>query len=74
MAVCSDFENAKDYYATARELASEAHGSEPQFTYKERINLEIYGERQNDGTQREQYLEMSRGETRAQDREVSHGR
>ena len=44
----SDFEKAKDYYATARDLASEAHGSEPQFTDKERINLEIYAERQND--------------------------
>ena len=49
----SDFEKAKDYYATARELASEAHGSEPQFTDKERINLEIYAERQNDAALRE---------------------
>lgn len=43
----SDFEKAKDYYATARELASEAHGTEPQFTDKERINLEIYAEGQD---------------------------
>lgn len=57
----SDFEKAKDYYATARELASEAHGSEPQFTDKERINLEIYAERQADPQNRETYLEMARG-------------
>ena len=56
----SDFEKAKDYYATARELASEAHGSEPQFTDKERINLEIYAERLNDDATREQYLELAR--------------
>jgi hypothetical protein len=28
----NDFEKAKDYFATARELASEAQGSKPQFT------------------------------------------
>jgi len=58
----SDFEKAKDYYATARELASDAHGSEPQFTDKEKINLEIYAERQNDEMTRQQYLELPRTE------------
>src|SRR5205814_9359675 len=67
----SDFEKAKDYYATARELASEAHGSEPQFTDKEKISLEIYAERQIDETIRERYLEMARGEAASQEREVS---
>src|SRR5438067_11058054 len=67
----SDFEKAKDYYATARELASEAHGSEPQFTDKEKINLEIYAERQNDETLRDQLLELVRDEAASQEREVS---
>jgi hypothetical protein len=58
----SDFEKAKDYYATARELASEARGSEPQFTDKERINLEIFAELQNDEMTRQQYLELARSE------------
>lgn len=71
----TDFEKAKDYYATARELASEAHGSEPQFTDKEKINLEIYAERQTDEMTRQQYLELARTE-RSDEREisVSHGR
>jgi hypothetical protein len=66
----SDFEKAKDYYATARELASEAHGSEPQFTDKEKINLEIYAERQNDDMTRQQYLELAQTE-RSDAREIS---
>src|SRR5436190_15786822 len=66
----SDFEKAKDYYATACDLASEAHGSEPQFTDKEKINLEIYAERQNDEGTRQQYLELARTEA-ADDREIS---
>jgi len=66
----SDFEKAKDYYATARELASEARGSEPQFTDKERINLEIYAERQNDEMTRQQYLELA-GTERSDEREIS---
>ncbi len=71
----TDFEKAKDYYATARELASKAHGSEPQFTDKEKINLEIYAERQTDEMTRQQYLELARTE-RSDEREisVSHGR
>jgi len=55
----SDFEKAKDYYATARELASEAHGTEPQFTDKEKIDLEIYAERQNDPAERDRFLQFS---------------
>ena len=66
----SDFEKAKDYYATARDLASEAHGSEPQFTDKEKINLEIYAERQNDEMTRQQYLELALTE-RSDEREIS---
>jgi len=67
----SDFEKAKDYYATARELASEAHGSEPQFTDKERINLEIYAERQTDEVAREQFLELARDQSSSKEHEAS---
>ncbi|HYX28146.1 MAG TPA: hypothetical protein VE863_06240, partial [Pyrinomonadaceae bacterium] len=66
----SDFEKAKDYYATARELASQVHSSEPQFTDKERINLEIYAERQSDDMTRQQYFELARTE-RTEEREIS---
>jgi len=67
----SDFEKAKDYYATARGLASEAHGSEPQFTDKEKINLEIYAEGQNNDAERDKYLGLARGNDYAQDRAIA---
>jgi hypothetical protein len=69
----SDFEKAKDYYATARELASEARGSEPQFTDKERISLEIHAEGINDEGTRDAYLELARneGQTKQQDAAIS---
>jgi len=72
----SDFEKAKDYYATARELASEAHGSEPQFTDKEKINLEIYAELQNDEMSRHQLLSFARGDDgdHARELDVARGR
>jgi len=66
----SDFERASGYHDAARDLASEAQGHDPQFTDKERINLEIYAERQND-TERERYLELAASESRSQDHEVS---
>jgi hypothetical protein len=52
----SEFEKAKGYHEAARELASEATKREPQFTDKEKINLEIHAERQNDEGERERYL------------------
>ncbi len=67
----TDFEKAKDYYATARELASETHNSEPQFTDKERINLEIYAEGQNNDAERDKYLGLARGNDYAQDRAIA---
>lgn len=72
----SDFEKAQDYYATARELASEAKNAEPQFTDKEKINLEIYAERQNDQTERDRCLSLSRVGATEHDRgaSVAHGR
>jgi hypothetical protein len=69
----SDFDKAKDYYATARELASEAHGSEPQFSDKEKINLEIYAERQIDPQNQDRLMELARGSER-QERDVAAAR
>jgi hypothetical protein len=67
----SDFIKAQDYHQTARELASETRDREPQFIDKEKINLEIYAERQIDATERERCLELARSENRSQEREVS---
>jgi hypothetical protein len=69
--LASDFGKAADYYATARELASEAKDLEPQFSDKEKINLEIYAEGQNELAERERYLEMARGENDSRQRGVS---
>jgi MobL relaxases len=67
----SDLERAEQYHQAARELASEAKDRNPQFTDKEKINLEIYAERQNDESEREKYLELARGSEQSQDREMS---
>lgn len=69
-----DFDKASSYHEAARELAGEAQGRDPQFTDKERINLEIYAERQNDVVEREKYLELAQGESQAQEREVAESR
>ena len=69
----SDFRKARDYHEAAHELASEGAGREPQFTDKERINLEIYAERQNDETLRDQFLSLARNDASI-DREVSVAR
>jgi hypothetical protein len=65
-----DFAKAQDYHEAARELASEAKDCDPKFTDKEKINLEIYAERQNDPRRREQFL-ATRSEDRSQEREIS---
>ena len=67
----SDLERAEHYHQAARELASEAKDRNPQFTDKEKINLEIYAERQNDESERDRYLELARGSEQSQDRELS---
>jgi len=67
----NDFEKASDYHKEAREMAAEATGRDPQFTDKEKINLEIYAERQNDAAERERYLELARSEGHSQEREAS---
>jgi len=74
--LASDLNKAQEYHEAARELASEATDRNPQFTDKEKINLEIYAERQNDEAERSRYLELARGEDHSQNREVatSHGR
>ena len=65
-----DFQKARDYHDAARDLACEAQGRDPEFTDKEKINLEIYAERQNDATEREHYLEIARHESHDQSREI----
>ena len=70
----NDFGKASDYHAAARELASEAQNREPKFTDKEKINVEIYAERQNDAAERERYLELARGESHSQERAASASR
>src|SRR6185295_6972462 len=66
----SDLERAEHYHQAARELASEAKDRNPQFTDKEKINLEIYAERQDDDEMRDRYLQLARGEA-SQDREIA---
>lgn len=66
--VC-DFEKAKDYCATAHELASGAQGSEPQFTDKERINIEIYAEHHHDESIRQQLFGLARGSDATDERD-----
>ena len=70
----NEFEKAGAYHAAAREMASEAKNRGPGLTDKEKINLEIYAERQNDPTKRDQYLEMSRGGSQSREREVAASR
>jgi hypothetical protein len=48
-----------------------AQDREPKSTDKEKINLEIYAERQNDLAERERYMELARGETLSQEHEVA---
>ncbi|HEY6182291.1 MAG TPA: hypothetical protein VIW67_08595, partial [Terriglobales bacterium] len=65
------FEKAANYHAGAVELSSAARGAEPHFTDKEKMNLEIYAERQNDPRGREEYLDLARGHDSNASREVS---
>jgi len=69
----TDFEKSRAYLEAAREVAGSL-GTElreqaiekshlmPAFTPKERINLEIYAERQADPRERAHYLDLARGE------------
>src|SRR5262249_14235791 len=70
----NDLDKASNYHAAAREFASEAKNRDPQFTDKEKINLEIYAEHQDDVQIRQQYLAMARSDDRSQEREKSASR
>jgi len=56
----AEFEKASDYHDAARELASAVTNRNPKFTDKEKINLEIYAERQIDPQERERFLSLAR--------------
>jgi hypothetical protein len=47
---------------------------EPEFTDREKINLEIYAERKTDEAMRERYLEFSRGQDYDYELSESRGR
>jgi hypothetical protein len=71
----NDLEKASDYHEAAQRLAADAQGHDPKFTDKEKINLEIYAERQNDASEREKYLDLARGQnSRTTERDVSVSR
>jgi hypothetical protein len=56
----AEFEKASEYHDAARELASAVSSRNPKFTDKEKINLEIYAERQTDPQERERFLGLAR--------------
>jgi hypothetical protein len=57
-----EFEKASEYQDATRELASAVMDRNPKFTDKEKINLEIYGERQTDPQERERFwIWLARG-------------
>jgi MobL relaxases len=56
----AEFEKASAYHDAARELASEVTNRNPKFTDKEKMNLEIYAERQIDPQERERFLGLAR--------------
>jgi hypothetical protein len=68
-----DFDKAMNYHEAAREIAERSQGRNPQFTDKERINLEIHAERQNDETLRAEFLSLARNDT-LMDREIAASR
>lgn len=73
----TEFDKANEYHDAARELASAVTNRDPNFTDKDKINLEIYAERQMDPQERERFLDLAReGGGRAQEREgaVARGR
>jgi hypothetical protein len=73
----TEFEKASEYHDAARELASAVTSRNPKFTDKEKMNLEIYGERQTDPQERERFLDLARdgaGNSREREGAVSRGR
>lgn len=65
---------ASGYHDAARELTSAVERDEPKLTDREKMNLEIYAERQNDLAERERYLELARGERNSEERDISLSR
>jgi len=73
----AEFEKASKYHDAARELASGVTSRNPKFTDKEKINLEIYAERQNDPQERDRFLDLARdrgGSAHEREGAVSRGR
>jgi hypothetical protein len=72
----NDSEKASDYHDAAREMSSTAKNRDPKFTDKEKINLEIYAERQNNEDDRQKFLGLARSDApgRSQALSVSRGR
>jgi len=66
----TEVEKASEYHDATRELASSVSSRNPKFTDKEKINLEIYGERQSDPQERDRFLGLARDNGHAQEREV----
>jgi hypothetical protein len=56
----AEFEKANGYHDATRELASAVRNSKPKFTDKEKMNLEIYAERQTDPQERNKFLGFAR--------------
>jgi MobL relaxases len=60
----TEFEKASEYHDATRELASAVTSRNPNFTDKEKINLEIYAERQTDPQERQGLLDLARQQER----------
>jgi len=58
----------------AYQQGGQAREREPKPTDKEKINLEIYAERQSDVAERGKYFELARGVNQSQEREVGASR
>jgi MobL relaxases len=68
----TEFEKATEYHDATRELVSAVTNHSPKFTDKEKINLEIYAERQTDPQERERFLGLAReGAGSMHEREVA---
>jgi hypothetical protein len=73
----AEFEKASEYHDATRELASAVTNRQPKFTDKEKINLEIYAERQIDPQERERFLDLARdrgGSSHERDGSVARSR
>jgi hypothetical protein len=60
-----EFEKAQPYHEATSGLSWEPREQKPKFTGKEKINLEIYAERQMDPQNREPLMALARGSRRS---------